>query len=132
MAQNYSSAQILSMQNDAIRRVQEMQRLAKKQVENSSNFATEKSGQNNTSTNKAQNESFKNIPINNIGDIGNIGNMANKENIQNADVVRSGFAGILDSLHLDEEKMLLIFLIILLVNEGADIMLILALGYILL
>ncbi|MEG2429825.1 MAG: hypothetical protein RSA99_05525, partial [Oscillospiraceae bacterium] len=117
MAQNYSSAQILSMQNDAIRRVQEMQRLAKKQVENSSNFATEKSGQNNTSTNKAQNESFKNIPFDNIGDIGNIGNignMGNKENIQNienADVVRSGFAGILDSLHLDEEKMLLIFLI---------------------
>ena len=42
------------------------------------------------------------------------------------------FEGILDKLGLDTEVILLLFLVLLLANEGADISLLLALGYIIL
>lgn len=126
VGQNYTSAQILAMQNDAIKRVQEMQRLAKKQVENTTGFLPQNKVQSNGHTKgqekqakhsqhiEQSNRKIESIPQN------------------QTDVVRNGFAGMLENLNLDEEKLLLIFLIILLINEGADTMLVLALGFILL
>lgn len=102
------------MQNDAVRRVNEMQRLARERVGNTSNNVAQPQSQ----------EPPPNEPCNTDNSfLSGLGvNFAG---------VGNSFAGILQKLDLDSEKILIILLMIILVNEGADILIILALGYIL-
>lgn len=121
MANNggYSSSEIISMQNDAVRRVNEMQRLARERVGNVA--STPQSIQQPATQQEPLHTPTPPPPSTSLlsglgGSIEGIGN---------------SFAGILDKLDLDSEKILIILLMIVLVNEGADILVILALGYIL-
>lgn len=113
----FSNTEILSMQKDAIRRVNEMQRIAREKIEQTQGVHPQQMNRP-----KENNEPIKPIhsppqPI---------------ERCETEIIRGNSFTGILDKLNLDEEKILLIMLGIILMNEGADIMLILALGYILL
>lgn len=117
----YTSSEIISMQNDAVRRVNEMQRLSRERVKND-NLHVLHSGQGSLSEEKPQK------PIENHTQH----TTPQPIEVCEPEIVSNGFAGILEKLDLDDEKLLLILLIILLVNEGADIILILALGFILL
>ncbi|WMJ24402.1 hypothetical protein RBG61_06965 [Paludicola sp. MB14-C6] len=140
----YSSQQIMTMQQDAIRRVNEMQRLARERVANSDN----RSNQNNQMhpehhTPQQQNNAVKvehhnsNTQNNQHHEEKQFNNNAEKnESIKvehcPTEIVSQGLTGFLDRMNLDTETLLLLGLILLLVNEGADVMLLLALGYILL
>lgn len=112
--QGYSSSEILAMQKDAIRRVNEMQKIAREKIALT---------QPNINTPIVKKET-KSEPIPLASD--------NLEHCDTEVIKTTTFSGILDKLNLDDEKALLIILILILLNEGADIMLILALGYILL
>lgn len=127
MANNsgYSSTEIMTMQKDAMRRVNEMQRIAREKIEGTIAPAV---------TSAIPNKPIKNVtnqpPSRQIPNTDTI-TQQKPQNVS-MEIVHDGFTGILEKLNLDDEKLILILLIILLVNEGADIILILALGYILL
>lgn len=106
---NYSSSQIISMQNDAIKRVNEMQRISREKL------------------NQSHQQQFNSMPIDNRSRTHD-----EHETVQPEIVKTSTFQGILDNLNLDTETIIIMILLLLLVNEGADMSLILALVYILL
>lgn len=117
---NMSSGEIMSMQHDAVLRVNEMQRIAKERIAQSANSGDHLVQQSNSvgadiihPQNPPANSAQQNPPI-------------------TAGVNFSDLTGFLDRLNLDPETIMLLMLIFLLINEGADQMLILALGYILL
>lgn len=117
MAQNqsgYTDAQIRSMQQDAVRRVNEMQRMARQRVDTPS-------GQQRP-PNQQKPPDPKEPCTNPI---------APEPCMQPTLPIQNGLIGFLDRMNLDEEKILLIGILILLINEGADTYLILALVYIL-
>lgn len=130
----YTSREVSSMQSDAIRRVNEMQRLSREKT-NALNQSSNQYAPNFQNPLEPTPDFIPkpepiyestNDPISDPIDEPNI------ENLFIPEVVSSSFTGILEKLNLDDEKITLIVLIIILVNEGADIKLILALGYILL
>jgi len=128
----YSRGQMMEMSRDAMRRVNEMQRIAREKIaQSTAEFQAE-----NPQENSYNNIHKENSPIEQKHD--NIHASSSKENLIQShehiktEVVDKGLKGILDRLELDNEKIMLIVLIFLLINEGADPMLILALGYILL
>ncbi len=113
----YTQPQIMTMQQDAIRRVNEMQRISRERLNQSNPVQiTHPQPNHNTLPGKNHNEHKQEAIVEHC----------------ETQVVHNGFKGILEKLNLDEEKLIVIMLLILLVNEGADIMLILALVYILL
>lgn len=115
--QGFSNAEILSMQKDALRRVNEMQRIAREKIEQTQGIVPQP----------------ENLHTENQKPMNPIHSPPQPIERCETEIVRSNsFTGILDRLHLDEEKILLIVLALILMNEGADIMLLLALGYILL
>ncbi|MEG0691593.1 MAG: hypothetical protein RR444_00750 [Oscillospiraceae bacterium] len=121
MAENnngYTQSQILTMQQDAMRRVNEMQRISRERLGN------------NVSVPAHQPQPDHHNPPAKSHHV----EKKEEQEIERCqpEVVQNGFKGILERLNLDEEKIIIIMLLILLVNEGADIMLILALVYILL
>lgn len=122
---DYSSSEIISMQSDAVRRVNEMQRLARQRVLQTPN---DTSLSHSAGTPNATAMSLG-APMKGSHEQPFGGNPKGEFSI---DSIGESFTGILDKFNLDEEKILIIILIIILVNEGADIMLVLALGYILL
>lgn len=111
-SEQMTKSEIMTMQQDAIRRVQEMQRVAQQKVIGnnqaiSSNFKHNKNSNNNLPKNK---------PI----------------EVHNEQVEKSTtFAGIFDKLDIDNETIMIGILILVLLNEGADMVLILALCYLL-
>lgn len=132
----YTNAEIASMQKDAMRRVNEMQRIARQKINATAavpppNLPAQLrspvvveaqpqplSHEAQQATPVSVHEHHHDVPT----------------QVPNATtgLASSTFAGILDKLKLDDEKILLILLIFVLINEGADLTLILALGYILL
>ena len=134
----YSSREILDMQSDAVRRVNEMQRISREKTDalnQSANFYPQNFNNHIDPTpdfiqkpneHYEPNQQATNDPIFEPEPEPNIDSDSISE------VVSSSFTGILEKLNLDDEKIMLIVIIILLVNEGADIQLVLALGYILL
>lgn len=148
----YSSHEILTMQQDAIRRVNEMQRLAREKVATSENHpqnnkmqAEHHSPQQEAEHHSPQQEKENKMQHPNHNKQNNQHHHEEKHEhqpveknevikIENCptEVVHQGLTGFLDRLNLDPETLLLMGLIFLLVNEGADVMLLLALGYILL
>lgn len=117
--QGYSSSEILAMQKDAIRRVNEMQRIAREKI-----ALTQPNLNNPIVKEKTINKERKTEPIPLTSN--------NLDHCETEVIKTTTFSGMLDKLNLDDEKILLILLMLILLNEGADMMLILALGYILL
>lgn len=119
----YSSAQMLAMQKDAIRRVNEMQRQAQERLRQTQSLLQE-----------------PDAPPEEVPAQEPAPSLEPKETAppaqpqETAAPEESGnpFQGIFQRLGLDEESVLLLLLLLLLVNEGADSKLILALVYILL
>lgn len=110
----YSDAQIRAMHKDAVRRVNEMQRVARQRVNSSPSPPSKE--ENSLPHIEQESEPIK--PV--------ISETACQSITQT-----NGLTGFLDRMNLDEEKILLIMLLILLINEGADTYLVLALVYIL-
>lgn len=108
----YSSAQIMSMQRDAERRVNEMRRIAQNRLR-----------QTEVVLHPAP-EPVNRPPAPNP--------VAAEPPLPVLPEANGGLTGILDRLGLDEETLLILILLLLLVNEGADSMLVLALVYVLL
>lgn len=175
----FTSAEILAMQKDAVRRVNEMQRIAQEKLKSSSavleanhtaaetvdstlpltsllnNLSEAAANQNSSLPPQAVTNDFA---ANFTADISSESPQSDSSNMQGDTILTyhddsgntynpqhdqinaccpqnsptGAFAGILQKLNLDEEKIIIILLLILLVNEGADSMLILALVYILL
>lgn len=128
----YTNAEIVSMQKDAMRRVNEMQRIARQKINSTvavppKNLPTQLRQPTIVTQQPQQAQSA--APQVAVGQ-----RPATPQHVPQVatEVVSSTFAGILDKLNLDDEKILLILLIFVLINEGADLSLILALGYILL
>ena len=120
----YSSAQILSMQKDAVRRVNEMQRIARERLQRTENaMGTAPAAVSRSNPPAAQ------APVVPEHDTPQPVRPAGQSPVPSAG---SPFTGILDRMGLDSESTLLLLLLLLLVNEGADNMLILALVYVLL
>lgn len=109
----YSSAQIAAMQRDAMRRVNEMRKLSEQKIaatpppkierEPAAVHTEEEQAEQKDSLHSEEPMVHKNI-----------------------------LAGFLDKLNLDQETILILLLMFMLINEGGDNMLILALVYILL
>ena len=202
MANTYSQADFNSMQQDAIRRVKEMQRRSQnyvnepynspkqehkpappppinqqKQVNNNFQQNSNKTNQNNNGNNFQQNNNQskqqgnqsnqanhnqQQKPNNNFQQQNNnpfamfFGNSrpgtefnggqnnfkqspperhTEEHNHSEGEHTKNIFSGLLDSifpnLHLDDDKIIIVILIIILAREGADIKLLLALGYLL-
>jgi hypothetical protein len=121
MAENrYSSAEMMSMQRDAIRRVREMQRRANERVQHSSGQPNSASRMNGGQHQSVSNHHTAQMPSHPSGSSG-----------QHNQVLSSSGTSFLEKLNLDQEKLILLLLIVLLLNEGADTKLILALCYLL-
>lgn len=113
----YSASEISSMQQDAIRRVREMQRRAQKRLEESNRLA-------------AGGSSLPAQP--------HPHNSTSQTSVHPAETQQPlpaqpalPFQGILEKMGIDGETGLILLLLLLLLNEGADRTLILALAYIL-
>ena len=131
----YNSNEILSMQQDAIRRVREMQKRARRAMEQPPN-RTNASGQNQGVGHSSSESSV-------LGRSGNRQEQDRRE--QNALPVSSGshhqkpekkhdnfLSGLLNNLNMGEDSILILMILFLLASEKADPVLLLALGYILL
>lgn len=164
MASNeYSHADMMAMQRDAVRRVNEMQRIAKEKV-SAANGAENERDDHRQSDRININRPSHNEPqqsgagIHRQNENGNMHEMRhenehpeNRHHENNEKGIQDeGFAaqlplpfdlngkigaplkGFLDKMDLDQETLSLIMLLLMLVNDGADTMLVLALVYILL
>lgn len=132
----YSSAQMLAMQKDAIRRVNEMQRQAQERLRQTQEILEPPPQEDDPPAEEPAGEAE---PANEEEPAGRAEpSPAMEEGVPTGEpgtgaaAEPSPGAGILQRLGLDEESILLILLLILLINEGADSKLILALVYILL
>lgn len=110
----YSNEQLMQMQRDAMRRVNEMQRISKEKLKESSGAVTEKEEP------KPQKIKAEEIPC----------GCKPRQSPPNFDISTT-FKGMLSRMKLDSDSVILIMLLILFLNEGADSKLILALVYIL-
>lgn len=167
---SYSPAQIMAMQKDAVRRVNEMQRIAQEKLRQTESTIGGHPHPGNPEPQQRQ-EVPSPPPNNSSRPIGGhpqssqgggphantpppAGHMNQNHApgrtspppppaepparepdpipIAEAELVTSPFQGILQRLNLDQESVLLIVMLLLLINEGADVMLIMALVYILL
>ena len=97
---NYSQSEINSMRNDALRRTREMHSRA-----NNENY-------------NVQAESFQ--PLSD----------ANEKEYKNNDPFSDLLSGLLSKGSLDSDKIIIIILIVILAREGADLKLLIALGYV--
>lgn len=133
----YSSAQMLAMQKDAIRRVNEMQRQAQERLRQTQEILEPPPQEADPPAEEPAGEAE---PSNEEEPAGRAEpSPAMEEGVPAGQPPGTGAAaepspgmGILQRLGLDEESILLILLLILLINEGADSKLILALVYVLL
>ncbi|MCL2088552.1 MAG: hypothetical protein FWH14_03625 [Oscillospiraceae bacterium] len=131
MANEYSGADIMSMQQDAVRRVKEMQR-------RSSNLVGGELGRRNDSNRTLppkreelkREETAKKSPE--VKTPGAARNNFSLQSIFSSIGKTTSFENVFKKLGLSSEHLILIALIIVLLNEGADITVILALGYLLL
>lgn len=119
------------MQNDAVRRVNEMQRLARERVQPPQPHQQTQNHQPQQQTHPSHNQSPQSHPQPELEQV--IEQML-PEAVETVEIPREagGLTGLLDRLGLDDEKILIILLLLILINEGADNILLLALGYILL
>ena len=116
MAQQYSHSEMMAMQQDAIRRVQEMHRRSQPKIQNQSHHS-----RNNTHPSSQQkNQEFPDKKQNSQQPI--VPAKPNEE---------SPLSKILTDLNLDHDRIIILALIVLLLNEGGDKLLILALCYLL-
>lgn len=109
-----SKSEIMTMQQDAIRRVREMQQVAQQRVRGNNRPNNSNNNTHNQDINNNHFSESKPIEIHN-----------------NEPEKSTTFLGIFDKLDLDSETIMIGILILVLLNEGVDIMLILALCYLL-
>lgn len=117
----FSDSQFNAMQEEAIRRVREMHRRSQSMVGPSSGDSRGQA-QENTSAVPAGNE-----PAENRSD-----GSVKRSNTTSGGLLGSLLGGNLGSLKIDEEKALIGLLIYILYKQGADVKLLLGLGYLLL
>ncbi|MEG0615515.1 MAG: hypothetical protein RR540_07140 [Oscillospiraceae bacterium] len=140
----YTQSDVNSMRQDAIRRVQEMQRRSEGYINENPKPPQEpqqapKPQQNPSQNfeqphNNPQQNPFAALFSNNFQQPKSKNVEKPVENVEQSPSkgLFGGFLdGILPDLHLDEEKIIIIILIIILAREGADLKLLLALGYLL-
>lgn len=115
MNSGYTQSQIAAMQRDAVRRVNEMQRMSRERLSNGIGMPArpQTPPPQPTQSHQQVNEP---PPIEQC----------------ETEVVPNSLTGFLDKLHLDPEMILIMLLLLVLVNEGADVKLILAMVYIML
>jgi len=119
---NYSGADMMSMQQDAVRRVKEMQRIANSRV-------------NSTPTSGLQHETKTiSAPISEkkIGSTQRLDIASHPTERSDETANDNPISGLLSRLHLDNDRLIVLVLLIVLLNEGADQKLLLALCYLLL
>lgn len=149
---DYTSAQLMAMQRDAIRRVNEMQRIARERVLGSQSTAQGQEGQereqNHPEVSQQQEREKRqtaehtemrrthsseagpkthSLPV----EIPRRGLTHSSEGNLNSGVPNA-LGGIFDRIGLESDQLILGAMILVLINEGADNLLILALAYILL
>lgn len=136
----YSQAQILSMQQDAIRRVNEMQRISRDRVAgsmqpppmNQNNNKTQQNQQRGSNQNFSQNN-HKFNQNNKSDQLKENSIRKNESSNDNTELpfIGEGIDSLLKTLGIDKEQLLILVLLFLLINEGADQTMILALIYLL-
>ncbi len=137
MGNGYSSAQILAMQKDAIRRVNEMQRAAREKLRQTRQQMGEPSPERELPEQpspeaKAAQPAPEKAPAPEKPPAPEKAPAAPSGGQTQGGEGGSPLQGILSRLNLDQETLLLLLLLVLLINEGADSKLILALVYVLL
>lgn len=144
-SKNYSGEDVFTMQQDAIRRVREMQKRAKININQSNNsfneninLTQEKSAKSDNTTQENQTENraqpqqnFNNHNKNPTSQIKNQVEQTVQSLTQLPKKAFSSISSILEEFGIDNEKLILIVMIFLLANEGEDKTLLLALGYLL-
>ena len=118
------------MQQEAVRRVREMQRRAKQSLKSSEKISELKESNNHNSVKKETTGQLKKDE--NISNPQNIKNSLydyNKEQIQPLTSNKQNNFDIFSDLLKDQEKSLILLLIMLLIDEGCDLSLIFALIY---
>ena len=125
---NYSSSDLMSMQQDAVRRVREMQRIA-----NSKLGGVQEAAQ--PEQRHSAGQAAAPVPPA-IGQVPGRDRHHEAEREKTAPPASSGgsnpLSGILSQLNLDHDRLIILLLLIVLMNEGADQKLLLALCYLLL
>ena len=114
MANEYSGSDMLHMQQDAIRRVREMQRRANEKLRQGNSPFPQSAAQSAPRVYQPSSSSHERV-----------------SHLQTNSSSADSLTGILDRIGIDNEKAVLLLLIILMLNEGADTKLILALCYLL-
>ncbi len=104
---NYSQSDIETMRKDALRRTREMHSNAQRQKNNIRKETPSVSSQKMSEPLKNENKSCGSNPLNDI------------------------LSGIFSDGRIDSDKLIIIMLIVILAKEGADLKLLIALGYIL-
>lgn len=126
---NYTQSEIITMQQDAVKRVNEMRQQAMKHINTMDNVVEETVQETPIAPNIEQVEEITPTEIPEVAkEFEPIIPIDN--NILHPTV--NSLKGIFDKLDLDSEKIILIGLMLLLMNEGADNTLLMALGYVLL
>lgn len=115
---NYSQADIDFMRKDALRRTREMHQ----SVNNAKNNVQAKAQ-------KENNEEKSNIPEHDESK--NEKRRHSPENVSSENPLNSLFSNFFSGGKIDSDKLIIILLIFILAKEGADLKLLLALGYIL-
>lgn len=124
----YTGAQIMAMQKDAMRRVNEMQRISREKLRQTQGIMQEVPAEAaNPPANPVEAKEEEPQMIES-----EIKETAAEEQIAVSQNTGTGLQGILQRMNLDGETIMLLLLVLILINEGADNMLVLALVYILL
>ncbi len=113
----YSASELSSMQRDAMERVREMQRRARQRIEETNRMVTE------SPTVPAPHRSMQQPANNNT--------TTHKPAATSRPAQPAPLQGILDRLNLDGDTVLILILLLLLMNDGSDQSLILALVWLL-
>lgn len=124
----YSSREILSMQKDAIERVREMQRRANHHLTNTE--------QNRSNTNNNRETTSSNLGQQKSNEEHRSSNHHEQQHpiipVAQAPKSQNSIGNLLSSFNLSEDRALILLIVFILVQEGADTPLILALLYLIL
>lgn len=144
MARDYSYNELLNMQEQAMRRVEQMQKSADSVRDSFMNNENNSKKNNHRENPHNENGGFAEVSVPNPSPQketrkpsadNNGGNANNRHNVQNStNSMFSGenpIKGLLDGLNLDDDKILLIGVLLLLSKEGADNSLIFSILYML-
>ena len=130
----FSSEDLLKMQQDAIQRVKEMQKIAQERIEKT-NLANTKTSLNDNNSVEKNNISYGNNQNNSIHQKNGVKNIGISETIENLAGIpkkaMSSISSMLENLGIDNDRLLIIVMILILLSDDGDKSLVLALFYLL-